>query len=276
MKKLALLIATKDIIWKALSSFAYFFVLCYRLRKMFLHKSLAKKVDMKIFNEMKVLSGPFEGMQYPCIDAVGSTIYPKLIGSYEKELWPTIEQVKNKSYSCVFDIGCAEGYYAVGLAKSMPSTKVYAFDLDPVGRRLCHRMAKLNNVQDKVIIKEYCDPEFLNDFEFGEAALIISDCEGFEKLLFNENNIENLKKCDLIIETHDCYDIEISTYLKKLFEDTHVIHSVLSTDDVQKALHYNFDTIQNLSLDQKKYLLSERRSSIMEWLYCESKHNLNR
>src|SRR5262245_41340678 len=73
---------------------------------------------------LSVQRGPFAGMVYPDHAAVGSTLYPKLLGSYERELHQTVDDIVRLGYDTVVDIGAAEGYYAVGLAMKMPGTQV--------------------------------------------------------------------------------------------------------------------------------------------------------
>src|SRR5262245_4204461 len=71
--------------------------------------------------------GPFLGLR--CINAsTGSTIVPRLLGSYEAELHDTIEKLAGRDYRRVVNIGCGEGYYAVGLARRLPSARVFALD----------------------------------------------------------------------------------------------------------------------------------------------------
>jgi hypothetical protein len=53
-------------------------------------------------------------MNYGSIGALCSTFIPKIIGSYECELHPAIEEIIVNNYAEVWDVGCAEGYYAVG------------------------------------------------------------------------------------------------------------------------------------------------------------------
>lgn len=235
----------------------------------------ADKSKLSIFNSptLVVQNGPFKGMKYAKLDSVGSTIYPKILGSYEMEIWDFIERAKLNKYSVILDIGCAEGYYAIGLAMNNKQSKVYAYDTQLKARELCHEMASLNNVSGNVIINGELTEKGLNDFVFEKKGLIICDCEGFERELFNESNLENIKNCDLIIETHDFIDIEISSYLKNLFRSTHDIISVKSTDDIQKAHEYKFKELANLDLHTKKKVLSERRPSIMEWLICHPKNS---
>src|SRR5438876_11547620 len=62
-----------------------------------------------------VSNGSFRGMAY-VPEAVGSSLLPKLIGSYEQEITPAIEEMVAKRPPRIIDIGAAEGYYAVGLA----------------------------------------------------------------------------------------------------------------------------------------------------------------
>ena len=87
---------------------------------------------------------------------------PKLVGSYEAELHGVIEQIVATDYQVVVDVGCAEGYYANGLARRLPSARVYAFDTDPEARHLCEAMAALNGVEKRVIVGGKCEPDDLN------------------------------------------------------------------------------------------------------------------
>src|SRR5690348_1337426 len=75
----------------------------------------------------RVNSGPFKGLEY-ISGAAGSAYTPKILGCYEQEIHAFIEEIINKSYSVIVDVGCAEGYYAVGFAYRSSDVKVYAFD----------------------------------------------------------------------------------------------------------------------------------------------------
>ena len=76
-----------------------------------------------------VAAGPFAGMSYPVQASEGGRA-PRLLGAYEASLHPVIETVIARAYRQVLDIGCAEGYYAVGLARRIPDTIVHARDSD--------------------------------------------------------------------------------------------------------------------------------------------------
>ena len=56
-------------------------------------------------------------------------VAPKLLGSYEQELQPIIERCVEAPYDCVKNIGCGDGYYAIGMARRMTSREITAYDL---------------------------------------------------------------------------------------------------------------------------------------------------
>lgn len=223
-----------------------------------------------LFKDSIVQHGPFKGLLYPSLHA-GDLLYPKLIGCYEKELHGLVEKLCAKDYKQILNIGCAEGYYAVGMAKRMPHTRIYAYDIDDAEQDMCRKMATLNDVADKVAVGDVCTAFDLENRSFEEKTLIVCDCEGAEKDLFTPQNIPNLKHCDLLIELHDCIDISISTYITNLLQKTHNLQFIKSIDDIEKAKTYNYPIAKHLTLSEKKRLYSEGRVSIMEWVMAWAK-----
>src|ERR1700686_4848787 len=64
-----------------------------------------------------VQSGPFKGMRLSDQTTWGDgDLGAKILGCYEQELWPHLEGARRGAYRRVINVGCAEGYYAVGLA----------------------------------------------------------------------------------------------------------------------------------------------------------------
>lgn len=263
-----------DLIWRMISPFIKLAgFISFQRTLVEQQRSLSYSEDeiKRIFKDLVVKNGPFAGMRYPDFDSCGSTLYPKLLGSYENELNDVLKHILSQNYSRILDVGCAEGYYAVGLALRLPKVKVVAFDIDARSRALCHAMAKLNKVEEIVEVRSSCTAELLAAFPFKERTLIISDCEGFEKKLFTAGNVANLKNCDLLIETHDFVDMSISPYLHDLFKATHDIQCIQSVDDIIKAKTYSFKETEMLPLPMKRKIFAEGRPSIMEWLFLKSK-----
>jgi hypothetical protein len=268
IKKILSVLVRNNVTWFFLKPFSSFGGFLFWTRTHKPEDELNKNIEKKLFKDLVVRNGPFKGLKYPRLDSVCSSIYPKLLGSYEKELWETIKIFSKNKYTEIIDIGCAEGYYAIGLSIKIPRAKIYAYDTDKKARMLCQEMASLNDVADRVIIRSTCTAQELKIFNFSGRGLIVCDCEGFEKELFNKNNVKNLKNCDLIIEAHDLIDMNISGYLKEVFSKTHKIQSIKSIDDIEKVHTYVFAEFKNLTLNEKKKILEERRRSIMEWLIC--------
>ncbi len=275
IKKIIQVLVQNDVSWGLIKPFAVFGSKIYNLRNKAasqILKPAPKITHPDILKSHTVLHGLFKGMIYPKIESVGSAIYPKLMGSYEKEIQSDISYLLEKNnYSEILDVGCAEGYYAIGLSLKCPKSKIYAYDTSFKARELCTEMAFLNGVQNNVIVNSTMTPKGLENFNFKGKGLIICDCEGYELQLFNKSNLSNLSNCDLIIETHDFKNIEISTSLKILFSSTHRVKSVYSIDDIHKALTYKYPDLKKYSLLEKKNLFREWRPAIMEWLICTPK-----
>jgi hypothetical protein len=227
--------------------------------------TLARIVD-DLFPTLTVASGPFQGLRYPHLRSVGSTLLPKLLGSYESELHATLEQLLTNQYGTVVDIGCAEGYYAVGLGLRLTQAEIYAFDTNPSGREACAEMARLNGVDSRVHIGELCDKKLLRSLPLGARALIVADCEGYERELFDAEMSRFLAGHSLILEAHDFIDIDISSYLRAIFSGTHHVQSIKSTDDIEKAHTYQYAQLEKYDTKERHLILGERRPAIMEWL----------
>ena len=89
----------------------------------------------------KVLSGPLKGLDFVEQSAEGCYI-AKILGCYEQPLQPYIKRALSKNYTTVINIGCAEGYYAVGFARAIPKVTSLAFDSDPNAQESCRNLAE--------------------------------------------------------------------------------------------------------------------------------------
>jgi len=225
---------------------------------------LAAKTS-EFFADLVVRHGPFQGVRYPWAMACGSPLFSKILGSYERELSGVVEELCRIPYTTILNIGSAEGYYAVGLAKRIPTATVTAFDINPEARQLARQLADGNGVGDRFQVDGACTPELLVERCRGKQGLIISDCEGYERLLFTPEVARVLTGWDILIEVHDLIDIEVSTSLLAAFAASHEVVRVQSVDDIQKALTYGYPELSKLSVGERRELLGEGRRSIMEW-----------
>lgn len=239
------------------------------------HRKVLERWEMvapiveQMMPDLRVATGPFQGMQYPELRYFGGEIFPKFLGSFERELHPIVEEICGSNYSEVVNIGCAEGHYLVGLGMRRPGARLYGYDIDPAVRAFCGWMAERNGVADRLELGGFCNRETLLALPL-RRALILSDCEGYEAELFDAATVEKLAGHDFLIEVHDNFQIETSSKLLRAFAATHTVERISSLDDIAKAREYDYPQMRGYDLRMRKELLMEGRSAIMEWFFCRS------
>jgi hypothetical protein len=276
MKSLAAKISlyVLDFIWVIMESIVVEAVKYVERKRARLKAGVDMQEALKLISpDLAVKNGPFKGMIYPKRAAVGSQLVPKFLGSYEQELHPIVEKICANEYSEIVNIGCAEGYYTVGLAMRIQTAAIFAYDTNQTAIDLCKQMAQINHVAERLVTGSFCDANTLRAIPFSGKALIVCDSEGYEKDLFTEEVVSFLARHDLLIEIHDCFDIEISSILRRRFQNTHLITTIQSVDDVMKATSYRYAELQNYSLAARKVLLAEYRDAIQEWFYLTPRTN---
>jgi len=187
-----------------------------------------------------ILQGPFAGMDY-LSEATEGALVPRLLGTYESELHPHLAAFAAQGLDCVIDVGCAEGYYAVGLARMIPEVTVYAYDIDPKARLACAELAAKNGVSERVIIGGEFAPDGFQAFA-GRRALVMVDAEGAEIDILQPALSPALAGMNVIVETHDLYRPGTRATLVERFTPTHDIvtvhqgHKVFDMPDWLQAL----------------------------------------
>ena len=215
----------------------------------------------------KVLQGPFKDMEFLEKSAEGCHI-AKLLGCYEQPLQPFIEKAILSDYSVIINIGCAEGYYAVGLARAMPSVTSLAFDTDPIAQKNCRDLALKNGVSERVkIYGSFTHAEF--SLFTNETVLVLCDIEGAEETLLDPSLAPALEKFDIIVESHECIRAGITKRLMSRFDESHDIQLVedYGTRHLEPSVHW---FAQLSHLDQ---LLAtwEWRSGPTPWLVMSAR-----
>ena len=212
---------------------------------------------------LTVRSGPFAGLHY-VERAVGAPhladcLPAKLLGSYEQELHPAIEELLQAGFSTIVNVGAADGYYAVGLALRAPVARVHAFEVDEGRRELCQEIARVNEVAERIEIGRECDPEWLAALE-GDCLLVM-DCEGCEFGLLGPEQAAGLSGSGLVVELHDFIDPR-SASVADAFRGTHRIELVDAT-----PRHCGlYPELEFLGWKNRELAVSEVRSHPTRWL----------
>jgi predicted O-methyltransferase YrrM len=221
----------------------------------------------------QVQSGPFAGLRYARFESACSTLLPKLLGTYEQELHPILERLFCRRYERIIDIGCAEGYYAVGLALRFPYVPVVACDINPDALELCRLNAEANGVASQIDLLSTTSTEDLVRQCDQRRCLIVCDCEGFEGALFEAMDPVHLARSDLLIETHDFIKPGVHDRIRARFASTHQIEEFHSIDDHQKARTYTSPWVAGMDEDLREQIFAECRPVIMRWLLLTPRAN---
>src|ERR1022692_4051057 len=207
-----------------------------------------------------VLHGPFAGMKYPEESILSRHSVPMLLGSYERELHEITYAALRRSYQLVIDVGSAEGYYAVGFALKGKSP-VLAFDADPRELALCKEMARINGVEDRITVGNWCSPEVLRGSAAGARCFVLSDCEGYETELFDDATVEVLRRSDVLIEIHgDAYEPLLARFSRTHTVQT-LVASARSAEDYPELANLDGDAL---------WAVVEHREPGQRWLYAST------
>ncbi|HMJ95316.1 MAG TPA: class I SAM-dependent methyltransferase [Thermoleophilaceae bacterium] len=214
---------------------------------------------------LSVRGGPFAGLEYdPSAVGFAEVLVAKLIGAYERELHPAIRAIQaDEGIDTVVNIGCAEGYYAVGLARSVPRLRVHAYDLSPIMQRLCRRMAVRNGVAERIAVRSRCDLDELRALA-GPRALILADCEGCELELLRPDAVPGLCEATVLVELHDFEDPDTTSTILQRFEATHSAE-VITAEPRFIVEHPEPGELRGISPLEHELALLEFRPNQMRW-----------
>jgi len=211
--------------------------------------------------DLEIKGGPFKGMKYIPV-ANCSRLMPKIIGCYESAIIPWILDIPMRKYEVILDVGCAEGYYAIGFAFQNYANKIYAFDIEEEALDNARQLASINKVSDKIVFDGLCDEVKISTLCKDRKALVFCDIEGAEKTLLDPNKIPMLREVDLIVESHDFIVPGMINKLIERFQGTHHIEIVAdSSVNLEK-----FPLLQQFNNRTRQKFSNEGRPAGMMWV----------
>lgn len=252
------------------------FIIDKILQKEHIASQIAERLNQKrlksIFKNQIVIRGIFKDIKYQQMKAVGSALYPKLLGTYEKHLNPYLYDLLDNCYEKIINIGCGEGYFTLGLAKLFPHVKLEAYDIKKEAISLCKNNIKLNNLTKQIqVFHDTFDTDKVKNLEVDKRYFIFCDCEGCEDSIFTKENIPYFRNCDLIIELHEFIHSDIKTTIYNLFRESHEVSII--TEDKRLPKYDEIDILDNIYLKDVHRLVNERRPQIMTWAVILSKES---
>ncbi|HRD08169.1 MAG: glycosyltransferase [Saprospiraceae bacterium] len=228
------------------------------------------QIYSQIQQQKKVMYGPFAGLSFAQLKAHGSSVFPKLIGSYESCLHPLWYELQLNKYQKIIHFGAGEGYYVMGLQKLLlPTEGSTAFECDPRNIVLLKQNLEANGMTAVVTIFDH-KVNAVNaaaNVE-GKRCLIICDIEGEEMVIFHQQNINLFNRCDLVIELHEFLDRNVKEQLEQLFEATHDIEIIAEEKIPDVARKF---LIHDRKARNWIQLMDEGRPEAMRWMVLRAK-----
>lgn len=209
--------------------------------------------------------GPFQGLQYP--PGWADSRFEKIIGAYEAELHPLLESICATPYTDVINIGAAEGYYAVGLARRLPQAVLHAFEMEEARREQCRAMAQLNGVATRLHVHGLCDTPALLRLNPGARPLVVCDCEGAELELLDPVAVPWLRRADVLVEVHDFKAPGLSDILRRRFAESHNLRII----PMAGLAYAHYPVLRQLTFAEIHAMVGEERAQLMEWFWLSAK-----
>jgi len=213
--------------------------------------------EMVSAGRAEVQAGPFRGLRYPP-ERIAEVDAPvaKLLGIYEQELYPVFAaELARETLTTFIDIGCADGYYAVGMPVAQRALTSRAFDIAGSARDLCAEVARLNGVADRVRIARRFSADSLAALDgAGSGMLVLCDVEGAEAELLQERLIARLTAATVVVEVHEHARPGLSGTLRGRFRATHEVTRI--------------DQQSRTAPGVAPVAVSEFRPAELHWLVC--------
>ena len=227
-------------------------------------RRIGRRLVQRVFHgrELIVATGPFQGMKYLPVETASSALVPKLLGAYERELHGALDTITGRHYDTVINIGCADGYYLVGLALRLPQAVMHGFDLDEHALSICRRLGELNGVSRRLNLHGRCTSE---DFAslLGRRTLVLCDCEGAEVELLDPRRAPRLVSADVLVELHDHLVPNASTIVARRFAASHRVE-VIHTEPRDASA---YPLLAALAPQDQMLALEEFRGGPMSWAF---------
>ena len=216
-----------------------------------------------------VQGGPFRGMRLLRQSSWGAgELSPKLLGCYEAELIPHVIEAVAKNFPQIINVGCAEGYYAIGLARRMPRSRVIAYDLSPEAQAVCRANAEFNGVANRMDVRGTCTHKSLaEDLADRVPTFMVMDCEGAEMQLLDPQTVP-LEHCDILVECHDLFNPKITPTLIERLSSTHTVERI-----EESSRNPNSPILRNQDSVNRWIAVCEFRMAAQHWLMFRAKAN---
>ena len=245
----------------------------YRINRKFVKKQrrlISQRVARSL--DYTVRYGPFEGLKLLEKETWGDDQGTKCMGFYEQQVQEALVEIRQtRDRTILFDIGGADGYFAIGSLVRSLYDFVYVFESSSAGRESLEKAAQLNGVRERIEIHGEATQAGIREVFSShpelkmEEVVFLVDIEGAEYRIFSNEFLDYLSAADLIIEMHD-YTLgrsKVERFKSAVF--SHEVNEISCSSRDPRA-HEELDMLMD---DDCWLFLSEGLQS-MKWLYLRS------
>ena len=231
-------------------------------------KSRRVNASRSVFDELDhtISAGPFVGTKLAQQFAWGdASVGAVVLGCYEEQLHPAIEAMVAADPDVVVNIGSAEGTYAIGMARRLPSATVIALDVEPMAEVAVRENARLNGVSDRVEVHLGWSPADVERcIRLAQRPAILIDCEGHEQEFLDPVAVPSLARSSVLVEVHEHLVPGIGQVLRDRFSGTHEIETIVESG----RNPHQYEVLQKMHSIDKWLVVSEGRDVTMSWFWC--------
>jgi hypothetical protein len=215
----------------------------------------------------RVLSGSFEGMAYRGSPLIHDVL-PKVLGTYEMELRPVVERVREEPPDAIINIGASDGYYAAGLGRLASRAKLVCFEIHKPTKHLLKRTLRANGFMERAELHDAGTPETLNQaLRAATHPLVVCDCEGYEDVVLDPARVAGLRRASVLVELHEPFKPGVTARLRERFAPTHDIRYI----EAQARTDADAPPVKNLDSEAAAGCMDEFRAFPGAWYFMEPK-----
>lgn len=236
------------------------------------------EISLNLFKEHNnfVIYGPYKGMFFSENNHWGiGDLGPKIIGLYEFEVQnKLLDLANNFEIENFVNIGAAEGYHAIGIAKKTGIQNFILYEIDKRGQEILKENILKNKLKKNIKIENEANLNSIYELhkkhDFSKTLFLI-DIEGSELALFNDEILELLKNSFLIIENHKFLlsEAKQSKY-QELINKLNDRFNVEIISNIGRNIS-QINELSNFSENELMMISSESRPKMMEWFVVTPK-----
>jgi hypothetical protein len=214
----------------------------------------------------EVQRGPFAGLRYLPPEQYASCRFEKIIGAYEHEIHGLITDLAATGrYATIVNVGAAEGFYTVGLARLFPNAKIISYESTEAGREYCAKLAELNGVAARAEIRGECTLAEFHTLAPPGPVLVWMDIDLGERVILDPEAVPWLGEADILVELHECLQAGTNALVVGRFEKTHRIRQFASAG----LAYADYPPLRGLTFAEIYDMVCEDRPGPQDWCFME-------